>query len=333
LDHSYDEIISLENLCLAWEEFVIGKKQKRDVCEFGFSVMDNILSLHESLINQTYCHGAYQSFYITDPKLRHIHKASVRDRLLHHAVYRILYPFFDRAFIADSFSCRNGKGTHKAINRFREFTAKASHNQTRTVWVLKCDIRKFFASIDHKILLEILHQSIPDLDIMRLLQNIVESFHDELHAGVGLPLGNLTSQLFSNVYMHRFDVWVKQTLKTKFYIRYADDFVLLSEDREWLQDSLSAVQEVLDKRFHLFLHPNRVTLQTVASGVDFLGWVHFSDHRVLRTKTKQRIIKKILASPSEESFQSYLGVLCHGNAARIRERLVREYWIGRDGDL
>jgi len=289
--------------------------------------MDNILSLHESLVNRAYCHGVYQSFYITEPKLRHIHKASVRDRLLHHAVYRILYPFFDRTFIADSFSCRNGKGLHKAMDRFRQFAAQASHNHMRTVWVLKLDIRRFFASIDHGMLLAILREYIPDRKILKLLENVIDSFHTEFQTGVGLPLGNLTSQLFANVYMHRFDEWVKHALKAKYYVRYADDFVFLSDDRAWLIGVLPQIREALQKHLHLLLHPDKVILKTFASGVDYLGWVHFSDHRVLRTKTKRRVFQKLNASPTEASLQSYLGVLGHGNASRVRDHFLGEYWL------
>lgn len=317
-------------MCLAWEEFVVGKKQKRDVREFSRTLMDDIVSLHETLVNRTYRHGAYESFYITDPKVRHIHKASVRDRLLHHAVYRVLYPFFDRTFIADSFSCRNEKGMHKAIDRFRRFAAQASRNHTRTVWALKCDIRKFFASIDHGTLLAILREHIPDQDILWLLENVIGSYHTESRAGVGLPLGNLTSQLFANIYMHRFDEWAKHALKAKYYVRYADDFMFLSDDKEWLMGALPQIRGVLQTRLRLVLHPDKVLLKTVSSGVDFLGWVHFPDHRVLRTKTKQRMFRKLKGSPTEASLQSYLGVLGHGNAGRVRDQLLGEYWMGHD---
>ncbi len=153
--------------------------------------MDNIFLLHRDLTNHNYRHGGYQAFNISDPKPRNIHKASVRDRLLHHAIYRILYLFFDKVFVSDSFSCRLGKGTHKALNRFRVFAYTVSKNNTRTCWVLKCDIRKFFASIDHKILLDILNSYIPDKQIILLLEEIIESFSTK--PGVGLPLGNLTS--------------------------------------------------------------------------------------------------------------------------------------------
>ncbi len=170
LTHSFEDIICLENLLLAWKEFEKGKKQKKDVQIFQIKLMDNIFSLHHELLHHTYKHGGYQAFKINDPKPRDIHKAKVRDRLLHHAIYRKLYPFFDKTFISDSYSCRNNKGTHKAINNFRKYFQKVSQNNTKTCWVLKCDIRKFFANIDHQILKNILAEYISDKDILWLLE-------------------------------------------------------------------------------------------------------------------------------------------------------------------
>src|SRR3989344_1455788 len=161
--------------------------------------MDNIISLHQDLANHTYKHGEYQAFNINDPKPRSIHKAPVRDRLLHHAMHRILYPFFDKTFVSDSFSCRVNKGTHKALNRFRYFFRKVSKNNTKTCWILKCDIKRFFENINHNILIEILNKYIPNQDVMCLLKSIIDSF--QARPRKGLPLGNLTSQLFVNIYM------------------------------------------------------------------------------------------------------------------------------------
>lgn len=324
LSHNYDNIISLENLCLAWEEFIIGKKKKLDVIKFSKNLMDNIVDLHFDLVNHIYCHGQYESFFINDPKRRHIHKASVRDRLVHHAVCRVLYPFFDRVYISDSYSCRDDKGTHKAVEKFGKYIRKVSKNNHRVCWVLKCDIKKFFASIDHKILLCILQKYILDKNIINLLKNIVESFCTDENKNVGLPLGNLTSQLFSNVYMDVFDQWVKHDLKIKYYIRYADDFVFLSDDKKYLENIIVKIQEFLQNNLKLSLHPDKLFLKTISSGVDFLGWVNFSNHRILRTKTKQRMFKKIQKENSEESLQSYLGLLSHGNAIKTRKKL--EFW-------
>lgn len=322
LAHSYESIISLENLLEAWREFVRGKRKRKDVQEFELRLMDNVLALHRDLREKTYSHSDYEAFTISDPKPRSIHKASVRDRLLHHALYRILYPFFDRTFVADSYSCRKGKGSHKALNRFRALSYNVSHNHTRTLWVLKCDVRKFFASINHTRLIRILEQRIPDRDILWLLSNIVNSFHAK-EEGVGLPLGNLTSQLLVNIYMNEFDQFVKHTLKCKAYIRYADDFVLLSRDREELKRLLSRIEAFLRNDLHLELHPDKVSIRTLASGVDFLGWVHFPDHRVLRTTSKRRMLRRIKEGEGkEESIQSYLGLLTHGNSYTLRAQVT-----------
>ena len=176
MDHSFEKIISLENLLFAWEEFIKGKRKKIDVQEFSLKLMDNILALRNELLQKSYKHGNYKRFHICDPKQRIIHKALVRDRLLHHAIYRILYPFYDNLFFADSFSCRLEKGTHKAMTRLKMYFYKVSRNNTKTCWVLKCDIKKFFDSVDHQILLEILKQKISDKNTFWLLEEAIGSF-------------------------------------------------------------------------------------------------------------------------------------------------------------
>lgn len=315
--HVYDDIISVENLLAAWQEFERGKKKKQDVMEFKRHLMINILNLHQDLKDKTYMHGTYQHFIVCDPKRRDIHKASVRDRLLHHALYRKLYPFFDRTFIADSYSCRVGKGTHKAMKRFDVFARKVVKNYTRTVWVLKCDIRKFFASIDHEVLLLILRERIEDKDILNLLENIISSFSP------GLPLGNLTSQLLVNIYMNEFDQWAKHELKAKYYIRYADDFVFLSGNKVSLETVRQKAEDFLTSKLKLSLHPDKVFIKTLASGVDFLGWVHFPRHKVLRTVTKRRILRKV----NERNMTSYLGLLQHGNGFKISKEILKRIQV------
>ena len=285
---------------------------------FSFNLMDNIISLHEDLKNRAYKHGGYESFKINDPKPRIIHKASVRDRLLHHAVYRILYPFFDKTFIADSFSCRNNKGTHRAINRFREFAYKVSKNNTEACWILKCDIKKFFASVDQNILVSILQEYISDKDILNLLREVIFSFEPK-----GLPLGNLTSQLFANVYLNELDQFAKHRLKAKYYIRYADDFIILSDSKKYLKEIALKIKYLLESKLKLEIHPKKIFIKTLYSGVDFLGWVNFADHRILRTKTKNRILNRIKKNPSIETLNSYLGFIKHGNAEKIQVGIVK----------
>lgn len=302
--------------------------------------MDNIFSLHRDLKNsrhfsqsertsKIYRHGKYEAFSISDPKPRNIHKAVVRDRLLHHAVYRKLYFFFDKKFISDSYSCRKRKGTHRAINRFRDYARKESYNHTKTVWVLKCDVKKFFASIDHKILIGILKENIQDKDILWLSSEIIGSFNSK-KTNKGLSLGNLTSQLLVNIYMNKFDQFAKHKLKVKYYIRYADDFVVLSQDKEYLKSVLEKMKEFLQDELKLNLHPHKVSIETFSSGIDYLGWVHFPKHRVLRTVTKRRMFKRIVETTlnelgkegKEETTQSYLGLLSHGNAYKLRRKII-----------
>jgi hypothetical protein len=163
-------------------------------------------------------------------------------------------------------------------------------------------------------LVEIVNQYIPDKDIIGLLSEIVGSFHSTKE-GIGLPLGNLTSQILVNIYMNEFDQFAKHKLKARYYIRYADDFVFLSHDREWLEDVLLSVSAFLEERLKLSLHPDKVFIKTLASGIDFLGWVHFPKYRMVRTTTKRRMWKRIEESNGkEETLQSYLGLLSHGNA-------------------
>ena len=290
---------------------------KKDVAIFSLNLSRNIFDLHSNLLNKTYQHGGYIAFAINDPKPRSIHKASVRDRLFHHAVYRVLYPYFDKKFIFDSYSCRNFKGTHRPLERFCYFARKVSRSNKRTCWVLKCDIRKFFASIDQSILMDILKRHNLDSDTLSLLGNIITSF--ETSRGKGMPLGNLTSQLLVNVYMNEFDQFVKHKLKVIYYIRYADDFVILHHNKDFLTHMRHGSNIFLEEKLKLKFHPDKVFIKTLSSGVDFLGWVHFPHHRILRTVTKRRMMKKLSENYSKESKASYLGLIKHGNTYKLKK--------------
>ena len=225
------------------------------------------------------------------------------------------------------------------MNTFRRYAYKASENHTKTLWVLKCDIRKFFASIDQPTLLKILRRRISDERTITLLQVVIDNFHST-ESGKGLPLGNLTSQLLVNIYMNKFDQFVKHKLKVRYYVRYADDFVFLSHDRNELCELLPYIVVFLRERLKLELHPNKVSIATLASGINFLGWVHFPTHRVLRTSTKRRMfrclsetmggavhkLQKLTYRPEfvgEPVRMSYLGMLSHGNAHKLA-RLISQ---------
>jgi len=317
---------------LAWKEFKKGKSSKPDVQEFEFNLEDNIFQLHDDLKTKSYRHNLYISFYVTDPKLRHIHKACVRDRVLHHAIFRILYPIFDQNFIYDSYSCRLGKGTHRAVNRLEDFTRKLSCNNHRTIHALKCDVRKFFDSIDKTILTRIITNKIKDGDSLWLISKILNSFSKTLEKG--LPLGNVTSQIFANIYLNELDQYVKHRLKVKYYLRYCDDFIILDRDPHYLLELASKINEFLEEHWALSLHPNKVLLRKYQQGVDFLGYVVLPYHRTIRTRTRNRVINKIVNKREEsysnfisqeslgQSLNSYRGILKHCNGYELEEELI-----------
>ena len=196
-----------------------------------------------------------------------------------------------------------------------------SQNNTRTVWVLQCDIKKIFDNIDHIILKSILVKYIVDNDLLFLLGLVIGSFHAG-QLDKGLPLGNLTSQLLVNVYMNEFDQFMKHKVRAKFYLRYVDDFIIMLEDKSWLEKLVPKIGDFLRENLRLQLHPKKVFIKTLASGVDWLGWVNFSTHRVLRTTTKRRVFKKIKSGLKAGTVSSYLGMLKHGNAHKLTKRIL-----------
>lgn len=336
-------MVSPEHLFRAWDAFKADKRKKIDVLEFERNLEPELFKLHRELRDHAYRHGPYASFYIRDPKLRHIHKAAVRDRVLHHAVFRAINPIFEPTFIPASFSCRAGKGAHKGVTTVAAMLRGKSRNTTRPCWVLKCDIRKFFDSIDHDILIGMLSKRIKDADAMRLLREIIESFavNVTLFERKGVPIGNLTSQLFANIYLNEFDQFVKHALKVQNYARYTDDFVVVSQDRDSLAALIAPMRNFLRNSLHLDLHPGKVFIRKYFQGIDFLGYVMLPHHTVLRTKTRRRMFRKVrervvsfkdgITSESSlnAAMNSYHGVLSHANAHGVRQELDNRFWFWR----
>src|SRR3989344_745179 len=332
-ESAYERIISLEHLLGAWKEFKRGKTRKPDVQEFDAALEENLFEIHDALKTKTYRPAPYVSFFISDPKRRSIHKACVRDRVVHQALFRVLYPVFNKTFIHDSYSCRLGKGTHRGVRQLARYLRTVSGNHRHTAYALKCDIRKFFENIDHGILIGFLEKRIPDPGTRWLARQIISSFpmsKVEPCSKTGLPLGNVTSQLFSNIYLNEFDQWAKHTLKARHYLRYCDDFIILSRDKSELEKRLAIIVVFLHNELKLELHPNKVETIKVRQGVDFLGYVTLPHATMLRASTKNRMFRKLQEKKklvqkgvcTEESFehsrQSYLGVLAHANAQRLR---------------
>jgi RNA-directed DNA polymerase len=333
----YPLIISAENLFAAWEVFKSDKRNKPDVAEFEQKVEQHIFQLRRELRDKTYRHGPYYGFWVHDPKRRRIHKATVRDRVLHHAIFRIINPIFEPTFIPTSFSCRIGKGTHKGVESVRDMLRAESKNGTEACWVLKCDVRKFFDSVDHSVLLSIIKRRVKDADAFGLLKKIVESYSTANDKGI--PIGNLTSQMFANIYMGEFDHFVKHSLHIKRYARYTDDFVVVSRDKAYLENLLSPMREFIGEKLKLQLHPQKVTIRKYRQGADFLGYVVLPYHKALRTRTKKRMFRKmadraaayhsgaITKAAFEGALSSYLGVLSHADAHELTERFRNQFWV------
>jgi RNA-directed DNA polymerase len=317
----FEEIFSYPSLIKSWLEFRNGKKKKSDVGDFTLNLSKNIFDLTDSIAKGVYKHGGYKYVKIYEPKPRDIHVATVGDRIIHHAIYRAVYSHFDHFFTFDSYSCRLDKGTHRALARFKTFARQEGHNNTKTVWVLKGDIRKCFASIDHQVLKKIISRYINCPKIIQVIDTVVDSFSSGL-AGKGIPLGNLTSQLFVNIYLNEFDQYVKRILKIQKYIRYADDFVIFSRDKKFLEDLIPKIKIFLAGTLKLELHPDKVFIKTVNSGVDFLGWVHFEKYRLLRDSTKNRMYQNIFPDTKLEVIYSYLGLLSYGDTFKIKQDML-----------
>lgn len=336
----FERVISLENLYRAWEKFRRGKMNNTDVLSFARGLEDNIFSLHESLLKRTYRHGHYEHFFVNDPKRRYISKATVRDRIAHQAIVQVIEPLFEPSFIFDSYSSRKNKGTHAAVIRLEKFFRQATANYRFTVYALKCDVRKFFDSVRHDIVLNVIKRKISDENIIWLVQKILQSYCANDKLGRGLPLGNATSQLFANIYLNGLDYFVKENLRMRWYIRFCDDFIILHRSPTILGDLLHHIQRYLLQERDLELHPKKILIRKLSYGVDFVGQVLRPYYRILRLKTKKRIFNSvsrqvelyrnsfITADVLRQSLQSYIGFLKQGDnyiaQIRLREIIRRQ---------
>jgi len=338
----YSNISTLENIFLSWEEFRKHKKSKRDVIFFERYLENNLFKIYEILKNHSYSSSKYSHFFIRDPKLRLIHKAPVFDRVIHHIVSRELERIFEPTFYAHSYSCRKNRGTHKALTAFKKLAMQASRNGANTCWVLKCDVKKYFASIDHKILMALLAKRIRDKQFLELLETIIDGFQSDRTVDFsnkkGVPIGNLTSQHFANIYLDKFDLYIKHDLKVKYYVRYADDFVILSRSCEFLKSLVEPIQIFLAQELGLELHEDKIIIGRFRDGIDFLGYVIFPNFILPRTKTKRRMFRKIKGKAREyksgkitfakldETIQSYFGYLSHANSYKLKRGLKNMIW-------
>ena len=343
--HLWEYVFSFENMLLAAKKAQKGKRFQPDVANFHFRLEENLLALQEELRTQTYKPGSYRAFYICDPKKRLISAAPYRDRVVHHALCNIIEPIFERGFIGDSYANRKCKGTHAAIERYQHFAR-------RYRYVLKCDIRKFFPSIDHAILKQEIRRRISCratlwlcdliLDNSNLQEEHIEYFPgDDLFTPHtrrrGLPIGNLTSQFWANVYFDRFDHFVCENIKAPGYIRYVDDFVLFSNDKKQLAQWREAIVERL-AALRLSPHPDKTHIHCTKAGVPFLGYRVFPCYRYmlkikthryrryLRSMLELRRRKQLSPQTLENRLNSWLGHLRFGQNKRLEQSIFQDLW-------
>ena len=281
----YDRVASFENLYLAAKKAQKSKRFKDNTAKFNYFFESEIILLHEELLSGEYQTGGYIKFLVFEPKRRAISAAPYRDRVVHHALCNVIEPLFENSFIYDTYANRLGKGTHKALTRAQIFCRQYKY-------VLKCDIEKYFDSIDREILIDIIQNKIKDTKVMGLVNKIVYSGKNGFDIKKGLPLGNLTSQFFANLYLNGFDHYVKEKLKVKGYVRYVDDFILFDNEKTILWEKKCQMEEYLNK-LKLKLHKIKTRLIPITEGVDFLGFKIFPERSLLNKDNYFRFRRKI----------------------------------------
>lgn len=358
----YPKIYDFNNLHSAYLNARKGKRFRDDVLKFSSNVEENLIDIQNELIWKTYQVGKYKQFVITDPKERLIMALSFRDRVVQWAIYRQLYPIFDKKFIYDSYGCRNGKGTLAAVKRL-QYWLKQVDRKADKYYYLKLDISKFFYSVNHEILIKILRKTISDNDTIDLLKTIISSENDvglpegfisdvfpadEAGEISGLPIGNLTSQMFANIYLNELDQFCKHTLKTHYYIRYMDDIIILHQDKKHLNKLKAEIERFVNTRLGLRLN-NKTAIRPIDMGIEFVGYRVWSTHIKIRKKSvikmKQRLNEvKYLYSKGLIDFDevrattaSYFGLMKHCNSYNLRKKLsetlvFRRETAGADND-
>lgn len=292
----YNQVCSLENLHLAFTKARKGKTKRADVQEFESNLMSNLRQLRVDLLFHSYYPQPLTTFIIRDPKTRKINKSAFCDRIVHHAVCNIIEPIYEQIFIYDSYANRKGKGTLKALERFDEFKRRVAipHYDYVTGYCLKADIKHYFETVDHSILMQILKRRIKDNNILFLLKKILANYSNG-EQGKGMPLGNLTSQFLANVYLHELDHFVKHILKAKYYLRYVDDFVILEAHKEILEVYKPEIDSFLQHKLKLELHPLKSKIIPLNKGITFLGFRVFYHHKLLRKSNWQAARRKIIS--------------------------------------
>ena len=336
----YEQIISEENIILAFQKARKGKSQKYYVQEFSKNLIENLSVLRMELLLFSYTPKKLETFIIRDPKTRKICKSDFRDRIVHHAICNILEPIFDPRFIFDSYANRKGKGSLAALERLEIFKRKVSRNGKQKGWFtenqvkgycLKADIKHYFEEVNHDILLKILQKRIRCNQTIALIEKILSNYNE---GSKGMPLGNLTSQFFANVYLNELDIYVKHTLKVKYYIRYVDDFVILHPSKRQLSIWKESINNFLQKNLAIELHQDKTRIISLTKPIPFVGFRVFYYYTLLKKQNRKNITRsiekfhrlfiqqKIDYDKIYEKMQGSIAYMEHANSYNLRMKLV-----------
>lgn len=315
----FDKVCTLENLYLAHEKAKQGKSKRYGVILFEKNLEENILQIQTELLDGTYTTSEYDVFTIHDPKERTIFRLPFRDRVVHHAIMNILEPIWTSIFISNTYACIKGKGIHAALTHLK----RDLRNTEQTKYCLKMDVIKFYPSVDHEVLKSIVRRKIKDSRLLQLLDGIIES-------APGIPIGNYLSQFFANLYLSYFDHWLKETLRVKYYYRYADDMVILGESKEYLRSILAEINNYLHHKLNIQLKGNYQTFPVEAQGIDFVGYVFFHTHTLMRKMIKKRFCKRaskllkrnIPAKEFKQQICPWLGWAKHCNSKHLLKKII-----------
>lgn len=312
LNNLYSQIITIENLQLADAHARKGKGHQYGVKLHEKNQDQNIQLLHEMLLNKSYQTSQYTTFKVFEPKERLVFRLPYfPDRITHHAVMNVLEPIFTNLFTADTYSCIKGKGIHGASRAIK----KALIDKSNTKYCLKLDIKKFYPSVDHVILKQLLRQKFKDINLLWLLDEIIDSAD-------GLPIGNYLSQYFANYYLTYFDHWIKEDKAIKYYFRYADDIVILSDNKQHLHQILEAIKRYLKDDLKLTVKQNYQVFPVEVRGIDFVGYKFYHTHTMLRKSIKKRFAKAISKHKNKATIAAYKGWTKHCDSKHLLKKLL-----------
>ena len=337
----WKEFCTLTNLYNAYDKAKKGRTNRCYVAEFEKDERRNLITLFHEVYSGTYCPRPLKRFVLRDPKTRVISVSDFRDRIVHHMLINVLQPIFEPQFVYDSYANRINKGTTAAIKRAQAFIRKTTKNNKLRLrknsssvrgYCLKCDIKSYFDTIDHAILVGLIRKRVPDSRVLDLITVILKN-HESKTCGQGMPLGNWTSQFFANVYLNKLDQYVKHELKAKHYIRYVDDFIIFSRDARELQQLKVVIDEFLQSKLMITLHPNKCSIIPLHRGVPFLGFRVFPYHVLVQRRNLRKLAKRtenhltefnanfILKEVVIDSFNGWCAYAMNADTHYLRSRL------------